>query len=294
MDGRSAFLAAIGHDLRTPISAILTGAAELEHGAPRWHGARPRPRLITDAGFMMKALLDDLLDHAKLDAGHMTVEAVDFNLRDLLTQTVRLWHGPVRAKGLKLRVEGARDDAGLVRGDPMRLRQVLNNLISNAMKFTQTGSITLRLKAWAEEPSGHAVLIEIADTGPGMTADQLARLFTPFDQTIDGVSAPHGGTGLGLAISRQLADLMGGRLTARSRARRRAPASPSPCMLEAAETAQAHLSRTGSGRAATSSPRAWLTGPSRHPRHRRPPHALPSRLPAAPDTETVPRPNPRR
>jgi signal transduction histidine kinase/CheY-like chemotaxis protein len=216
MEGRSAFLAAIGHDLRTPISAILTGAAELERGATDT-SARSQAQLITDAGFMMKALLDDLLDHAKLDAGHMTVDHIDFNLRELLSQTVRLWRGPARAKGLKLRVEGASCIPDAVRGDPMRLRQVLNNLISNAMKFTDTGSITLRLKAWADEPGGHAVLIEVADTGPGMTPDQLARLFTPFDQTIAGVSAVHGGTGLGLAISRQLVQLMDGRLTARSK-----------------------------------------------------------------------------
>jgi two-component system, sensor histidine kinase len=216
MAGRSAFLAAIGHDLRTPISAILTGAAELERGAVEV-GARSQARLITDAGFMMKAMLDDLLDHAKLDAGHMTVDAVDFDLREQLNQTVRLWRGPARAKGLKLRIEGAACIPAGVRGDPMRLRQVLNNLISNAMKFTETGSITLRLAAWSEEPGGHAVLIEVADTGPGMTADQMARLFTPFDQTLDGVSAVHGGTGLGLAISRQLAELMDGRLTVRSR-----------------------------------------------------------------------------
>jgi len=215
MEGRSAFLAAIGHDLRTPISAILTGAAELERGATD-ASARSQAQLITDAGFMMKALLDDLLDHAKLDAGHMTVDHIDFNLRDLLNQTVRLWRGPARAKGLRLRVEGAASIPQAVRGDPMRLRQVLNNLISNAMKFTDTGAITLRLKAWADEPGGHSVLIEVADTGPGMTADQLGRLFTPFDQTIAGVSAIHGGTGLGLAISRQLVQLMDGRLTARS------------------------------------------------------------------------------
>ena len=216
MEGRSAFLAAIGHDLRTPISAILTGAAELERGATD-AAARSQAHLITDAGFMMKAMLDDLLDHAKLDAGHMTVDAVDFNLRDLLNQTARLWRGPVRAKGLKLRVEGAAAIPGAVRGDPMRVRQVLNNLISNAMKFTETGSITLRLKAWSEEPGGHAVLIAVEDTGPGMTVDQVARLFTPFDQTLSGVAALHGGTGLGLAISRQLAELMGGRVTVRTR-----------------------------------------------------------------------------
>ena len=216
MAGRSAFLAAIGHDLRTPISAILTGAAELERGATD-AAARSQAHLITDAGFMMKAMLDDLLDHAKLEAGHMTVDQVDFELRDLLNQTVRLWRGPARAKGLKLRVEGAATIPSTVRGDPMRLRQVLNNLISNAMKFTDAGSITLRLKAWSEEPGGHAVVIEVEDTGPGMTTEQIARLFTPFDQTIAGVSAVHGGTGLGLAISRQLAELMDGRLTVRSR-----------------------------------------------------------------------------
>jgi signal transduction histidine kinase len=215
MASRAAFLAAVGHDLRTPISAILTGAAELERGAGDGN-ARAQAALISDAGCMMKAMLDDLLDHAKLDAGRMTVEATDFDLRSLLAQTTRLWQGPIRAKGLKLRLEGARDVPGWVRGDAMRLRQILNNLISNAVKFTQEGSVTLRFRAWAEEPSGHAVLIEIVDTGPGMTTDQLARLFTPFDQTADGVSALHGGTGLGLAISRDLAELMGGRLTARA------------------------------------------------------------------------------
>jgi signal transduction histidine kinase/ActR/RegA family two-component response regulator len=215
MAGRSAFLATVGHDLRTPISAILAGSAELERGASD-NAARAQARLISDAGLMMKALLDDLLDHAKLEAGHMTVDAVDFNLRDLLNQSARLWRGPARAKGLKLRIEGASTVPVSVRGDPMRLRQVLNNLISNAMKFTAEGSITLRFHAWAEDTGGHAVLIEISDTGPGMSREQMARLFTPFDQTADGVSARHGGTGLGLAISRQLAELMGGRLTARS------------------------------------------------------------------------------
>ncbi len=215
MASRSVFLATIGHDLRTPISAIMTGAAELERGATD-NAARAQAALISDAGVMMKALLDDLLDHAKLDAGRMTVEAVDFNLRGLLAQTLRFWQGEARVKGLNLRVEGAASLPPSVKGDPMRLRQVLNNLISNAMKFTTEGSVTLRLSAWVEEPSNYALLIEIADTGPGMTQDQLTRLFTPFDQTADGVSARHGGTGLGLSISRDLAELMGGRLTARS------------------------------------------------------------------------------
>ena len=216
MAGRATFLATVGHDLRTPISAILTGAAELERGATDG-AARAQAALISDAGVMMKALLDDLLDHAKLNAGRMAVESVDFNLRGLIAQTIMFWQGEARAKGLSLRVEGASRIPRSVRGDPMRLRQVLNNLVSNAMKFTTEGSVTLRLNAWEEEPSDYALLIEIADTGPGMTAEQLTRLFTPFDQTIEGVSALHGGTGLGLSISRDLVELMGGRLTARSR-----------------------------------------------------------------------------
>lgn len=207
------FLAAIGHDLRTPIGAILAGAAELR--APDAQ-SRASANLITDAGLMMKALLDDLLDHTRIGAGRMTVEAKDFDLRQMLAQTLMLWRGVADAKGLKLRVEGASAMPRHVKGDVMRIRQVLNNLMSNAMKFTEEGQITLRVQAWPEEPSGYALLFEIADTGSGMTADQLARLFTPFDQTAEGVTARYGGSGLGLAISRNLIDLMGGRLTVRS------------------------------------------------------------------------------
>lgn len=215
MASRSAFLAAVAHDLRTPISAILTGAEELDRGA-KSGAARPQVALITDAGLMMKELLDDLLDHARLDAGRMSIESRDFDLRNLLSQTARLWAGPARAKGLRLRLEGARTLPQMVRGDAMRLRQVLNNLISNAMKFTDDGAITLRLNAWPDEDGAHVLLIDIEDTGAGMTPEQLGRLFTPFDQTTEGVAARFGGSGLGLAISRDLIELMGGRLTVRS------------------------------------------------------------------------------
>ncbi|MEG1029769.1 MAG: HAMP domain-containing sensor histidine kinase, partial [Brevundimonas sp.] len=216
MASRGAFLAAVAHDLRTPISAILTGAAELDRGDKTGSSSRQQVALITDAGLMMKDLLDDLLDHARLDAGRMNVESRDFDLRLLLSQTARLWAGPARAKGLRLRMEGARTLPGMVRGDARRLRPVLNNLISNAMKFTETGSITLGLQSWPDEHGAHVLLINVADTGPGMSVEQLARLFTPFDQTADGVAALYGGSGLGLAISRDLTELMGGRLTVRS------------------------------------------------------------------------------
>lgn len=215
MASRSAFLAAVGHDLRTPIGAILTGAAELERSAVD-SSARAHAALIGQAGVMMKALLDDLLDHAKLEAGRMTVDATAFNLRDLLAQTLRFWQAEAAAKGLKLRVVGASSAPAWVEGDPVRLRQVLNNLISNGLKFTAEGSVCLCVRSWEEEPGAYGLLIDLQDTGPGMGRDQLARLFTPFDQTEDGVSARHGGTGLGLSISRELVRLMDGRLTVRS------------------------------------------------------------------------------
>lgn len=215
MAGRAAFLAAVGHDLRTPIGAILTGAAEI--GREGDSAARAHAALISDAGLMMKGLLDDLLDHSRIEAGGMTVEAADFDMRALLTQTALLWRGPARAKGLTLSIRGGRRLPSSVRGDAMRIRQVLNNLMSNAMKFTERGGIRLDLNAWVEDSGDHAITLEVADTGPGMTREQLDRLFKAFDQTADGVGARYGGSGLGLSISRDLAQLMGGRLTVRSR-----------------------------------------------------------------------------
>ena len=213
LNEQGAFLAAIGHDLRTPIGAILSGAADLRGGEI---GVRQNAELITDAGLMMKSLLDDLLDHSRIEAGRMAIEVKTFDLRQILAQTLQLWRAQADAQGLRLRIEGVVGVPRFVKGDPIRIRQVLNNLLSNAMKFTEAGAITVRVRAWAEEPSAYALLFEIADTGPGMTPEQLARLFTPFDQTAEGVTARYGGSGLGLAISRNLVDLMGGRLTVRS------------------------------------------------------------------------------
>jgi signal transduction histidine kinase/CheY-like chemotaxis protein len=210
---QNTFVATISHELRTPISAMLAGAAELSKGAHD-SASRNQAALIMDAGRMMKSLLDDILDHAKLEAGRMTVEAVPYDVRQLCAQVARFWGVEARKKGLRLRVEGASSLPNWVEGDPTRLRQILNNLISNAVKFTCEGSITLRLSAWASEEDACALRFQIVDTGSGMEPSQIARLFTPFEQGDAGIAAQHGGTGLGLAISRQLARLMGGHLTA--------------------------------------------------------------------------------
>uniref|UniRef100_UPI0025E2D84D ATP-binding protein n=1 Tax=uncultured Caulobacter sp. TaxID=158749 RepID=UPI0025E2D84D len=211
---KSAFVAMISHELRTPISAILAGAARLHSEVPE-AGQKIHAQLIADAGGLMRTLLNDLLDFSRLEAGRMTVEQSAFNLRQSLSDTLRLWRPEIARKGLKLRIKGAASLPRWVAGDAMRLKQVLNNLLSNAIKFTERGEITVVLHA---QPSPHQVLlsIEVIDTGPGIPEAALPRLFTPFDQLNAAVVRQHGGSGLGLAISRELARLMGGDLTASS------------------------------------------------------------------------------
>lgn len=211
IEAKSAYVAAISHELRTPISAILAGAAELERNG----SGKAQARLIGHAGQMMRALLDDLLDLSKIEAGRMEVEQIPFDLRRALSDAVRMWRPQARDKGLRLRVEGARQLPGWVLGDPTRISQVLNNLLSNAIKFTTEGSVTVRVVV---EPvaGGSAITLAVADTGPGMTPEKVDRLFAPFEQLEAGAARKHGGSGLGLAISRELARLMGGDLTATS------------------------------------------------------------------------------
>lgn len=211
IEAKSAYVAAISHELRTPISAILAGAAELERNG----SGKAQARLIGHAGQMMRALLDDLLDLSKIEVGRMEVEQIPFDLRAAVSACVRMWRPQARDKGLRMRVEGAHALPGWALGDPTRINQVLNNLLSNAIKFTSTGSVTVRIGVEAVE-GGTTVTLAVADTGPGMTAEKVDRLFMPFEQLEAGAARKHGGSGLGLAISRELARLMGGDLTATS------------------------------------------------------------------------------
>jgi len=213
---KSAFVAMISHELRTPISAIMAGAARLHSDAPE-SSSKVQAQLIADAGALMRGLLNDLLDFSRLEAGRMSVEKTPFNLRQTIADTLRLWRPEAARKGLRLRVKGAAALPRWVLGDGMRLRQVLNNLLSNALKFTTRGEITVILCAQIE---GTRIFlsIEVADTGPGIPEAALSRLFTPFDQLNQTVARHHGGSGLGLVISRELARLMGGDLAASSRA----------------------------------------------------------------------------
>ncbi len=212
-EAKSTFVAVVSHELRTPMTAILTGAALLQEQVSS--AQRPQAELIVRAGAMMKALLNDLLDLSKIEAGRLSVETIGFDPRLLLLQTLRFWRSEADRKGLRIRLEGARHLPAWSSGDPNRLAQILNNLLSNALKFTEQGAITIRIEA-PEGAAGALRLLHVADTGRGVTAEQLERLFRPFEQASPDTARTHGGTGLGLAISRDLARLMGGDLTVSS------------------------------------------------------------------------------
>ncbi|MDO8380086.1 ATP-binding protein [Phenylobacterium sp.] len=205
---KSAFMAMVSHELRTPISAILAGAEVIERrgGTDAAAGA-----LIAQSGRMMRTLLNDLLDLSKMEAGRMSIETVAFDLDALVGDTAAFWRAEAEKKGLRLERLGAETLPASVAGDPTRLRQILNNLISNAIKFTDRGAVIL-----AVSREGEAFRFAVADTGRGLTPDEISRLFSPFEQGQASTARTHGGTGLGLSISRQLARLMGGDLVAES------------------------------------------------------------------------------
>ncbi len=211
---KSSFIAMISHELRTPLTAVMAAAQDLQRNA-EGRDQRDRAELIGDAGRMMRVLLDDLLDLAKIEAKRMRVENVGFEPRLLLSEVSRFWSAEAARKGLALTLDGVGDLPERASGDPLRLRQILNNLLSNAVKFTDAGGV--RIEAASRAAGDGAILtVTVTDSGPGMTTDRLSRLFQPFEQTDGSVARTHGGTGLGLAISRELARLLGGDLMATS------------------------------------------------------------------------------
>jgi len=212
---KSAFIAMVSHELRTPISAILAGAESIQNAPHAPLDLRANASLIAESGRMMRALLNDLLDLSKIEAGRMSVEIIDFDPAAVVSDTVSFWASQAAEKGLALTLEGLETLPPQVAADPTRLRQVLNNLISNAIKFTDRGGVALAVDA-APSGEGWKLVFAVADTGMGMTREQFARLFIPFDQTLASTARTHGGTGLGLTISRELARMMGGDLSAAS------------------------------------------------------------------------------
>ncbi len=208
-EAKSAFLANMGHEIRTPMTGVL-GMSELLLATPlneRQHGYASA---IHQSGQLLLRLVNDSLDLARIEAGKLQLEQVALDPAALLRATVQLQRALAERKGLDLRVCIAADVPSRIGGDPLRIEQILLNLLSNALKFTERGQVEAAL----ERLDGR-LRFRVSDNGPGMSAQQCACLFNRFEQA-DGVARRHGGSGLGLAISRDLASLMEGTLSVSS------------------------------------------------------------------------------
>jgi PAS domain S-box-containing protein len=207
---KSAFLANMSHEIRTPMNAILGYAQVLARDANMTHTQRKGLDTIQRSGEHLLTLINDILDMAKIESGRMSQHIAPFDLSGLLTETGSFLAERARKRGLTLTIE-TESLPRHVAGDEQKLRQVLINLIGNAVKFTQAGGVTLRVAAAGAD----SLRFSVVDTGPGIDEDEMARLFEPFTQTAAGLNLQEG-TGLGLALSKQFVQLMGGSMTADS------------------------------------------------------------------------------
>ncbi|WP_460455125.1 ATP-binding protein [Arenimonas aestuarii] len=211
-EAKTRFLAALGHEIRTPMTGVL-GMAELLQGSALDEQQRARVDAIQGAGRHLLRLVNDTLDLARIEAGKLVLEDAPFALRPLLDELAALLRPLAEAKGLAFHLRCDGDVPAGLRGDATRVRQILLNLASNAIKFCERGELAIHCSR--RDPVG--VVIHVCDTGPGLAADQQARLFRRFEQGSDGASGSrYGGSGLGLAISQELAAAMGGAISVRS------------------------------------------------------------------------------
>ena len=207
---KSAFLAAMSHEIRTPLNGVL-GMAQAMAADDLSDVQRERINVVRQSGESLLAILNDILDLSKIEAGKLELEVIDFDLGEVARGASAAFTAMANAKGLAFHLDLTNAE-GLYRGDPTRLRQILNNLVSNALKFTERGEISV-----AARRIGALLCLEIKDTGIGVAPERLDQLFDQFTQADSSTTRRFGGTGLGLAICRQLAELMGGDIAVESR-----------------------------------------------------------------------------
>jgi two-component system, sensor histidine kinase len=215
---KSEFLAKMNHEIRTPINAIA-GMIDAVLREPSPSDRREYLGMILDAADQLQGIIGEALDISRIEAGRLELRCTDFDLHLLARSVMRGANARAEAKGLSLRVSISKDAPRLANGDPGRLRQVLANLVLNAVKFTEKGEITLRLEnlnAAQSRPGKIGVFFEVADTGHGIPKDKLEGIFENFVQAGEGADKKYGGAGLGLSIAKQLVELMGGEIDVQS------------------------------------------------------------------------------